>query len=214
MKEKDIDQSYKKILLVFAFASAIIFMNYASIEYVGKESYYWIEAENTDELYHDLHLMDDKDASGRKALVSNAESHSVNSYAVYNTNVDNDGKYQLWARLWASNACGNSYVVSMDQSNNSLVGNTDFMHAWHWVKGPSFQLTKGSHKLFLWNEEFGTRIDRFLLTTDPLYIPSGEGESNDFEITFEEKIPEFLVFSQEQAWKRKTVDGYFNIFLS
>jgi hypothetical protein len=213
MRHNIVLHRYRRAAFCVGFILVIAFINYTSIQSVGGESYYWLEAENTTQLYNDLVLIEDAEASGNKALVSDAESHNVNSYAVYDVNVGGDGIYQLWARLWASNACGNSCLVSIDQSNSFLVGNTDLMQAWHWVKGPAFQLTKGHHKLFLWNEEWGTRIDRFLLTTDQLYLPSKMGEGNDFEINFNADIPAFVVFDQGNPWQRRELAGDYKIYL-
>ncbi len=98
-----------------------------SIIRIGSKEYLWIEAEDPNELYNNLSIEKNSEASGNKNIVSTTQSHKVNSYAVYNFAVNNTGEYQLWARLYGENACANSYHVSIDNSSRFIIGNDDLM---------------------------------------------------------------------------------------
>jgi hypothetical protein len=130
MVEKPLNQFHNKLLLIIGGLLIVSFINYASIKhsYSGGKFYNWIEAENANEIHDQLFIIEGNEASGNKMIASKAKSHSINSYSVYNVSVGQDGEYQLWARLYGINACGNSYLVSVDNSNRYLVGNTDLMH--------------------------------------------------------------------------------------
>ena len=198
-----INGNCKKIIIISLIIISVFFLIINSIESIILKNYIWIEAENADELHNYLSVIDDAEASGKRAIVSATRSHEVNSYAVYNFTINSTGKYQLWARLYGYNACANSYHISIDNSNRFMIGNDDVMRTWHWLKCALFDLTPGNHKLYVWNEENQTRLDKILLTTDYYYIPSDKGESSNFEINFNENIPDFFICSKKEKWERK-----------
>ena len=63
--------------------------------------------------------------------------------------------------------------VSVDGSRPEVFGGDTSFKEWHWVKGPTFKLSAGKHRIELLNREDGVRLDEFLLTTDGGYRPVG-----------------------------------------
>jgi len=101
-------------------------------------------------------------------------SEKVKGSAIVPFRVAVPGKYLLHARCWWFDNCGNSFSVSIDDSNSLKLTDSTLKH-WHWValqKRP-FLLTAGEHQLVVANSEDGARIDQIMLTNDPEYVPQG-----------------------------------------
>ncbi len=104
----------------------------------------------------------------------------------YLVSFDEPGDYYLWIRGWGdSDSTGEGGNDSVHAGINGRISGTadkidNFPAGWHWsrhtrdnavavIKVPS----RGVHAINLWMREDGLAIDKFLLTMDESYAPSG-----------------------------------------
>jgi hypothetical protein len=95
------------------------------------------------------------------------------------------GTYTVWVRRWVPSVWG--YGLGGTKSDAAWIGVNDEpfavlddqggpTDAWTWVASANrVTLVPGAHTLRLRARENGYAIDRILLTTDPAYVPSGDG---------------------------------------
>ncbi|MFP4248619.1 MAG: hypothetical protein ACLFU7_03105 [Armatimonadota bacterium] len=91
--------------------------------------------------------------------------------AVYKINVPASGTYQLWARTWWYDSCGNSFFVIVDDKPSVYIEGPTYQ-TWHWVKGPKLTLSAGEHTIRIQNREDGARLDQFMLINNTQYVPT------------------------------------------
>jgi hypothetical protein len=93
--------------------------------------------------------------------------------ATYKVNAPASGTYYLWARVYWQNGCGNSVLVSVNDTERVL-GEDGLYDRWHWVGGSArVPLKAGANTIVLKNRETGVRVDQFYLTQDGGYTPTG-----------------------------------------
>ncbi len=95
------------------------------------------------------------------------------------------GTYRLWVRRWVPAAWG--YGLGGALSDSAWIGVDDgalavlddtvrATDAWVWVEAPApLPLSAGTHTLRLRARENGYAVDRLVLTTDPGFVPTGDG---------------------------------------
>lgn len=198
-------KNFKVLTYIIALSLSIIFITFFSIISITEKSYFWFEAENAEEIKNNFMIKNDKNASSEKAIFSNSISHVTNSFAKYILNLNQSGHFLIWLRFYGENGCGNSFLFSANNDKRFFVGNDDVIKQWHWIQGPSIELVRGKNELYIWNEEGGTGIDKFVITSDPYFIPSGKGESSDFEINFNNGIPKQLISTFGDDWTISTL---------
>ena len=158
------------------------------------------EAEDADEIIEGLRIVVDVNASNKKGIISDAPSHSVRAYAKYHINIPETGDYKFWARCRWDGACSNNFLVKMDDGNRDKFGGDPIYKMWIWSEGMEYNLTKGEHVFYVWNEENHAEMDKFLFTTDISNKPTGLGEFNSFTIDFEKNIPSDII-KYSKKWK-------------
>ena len=107
-------------------------------------------------------------------------------------NFNKTGQWHLWVRGWGdTNAVGEGGSDSIHFGlNNSLAATADkideFPPGWNWSKhtrdGKPATLSipsTGIHAVNAWMREDGLAIDKIVLTTDPLFVPAGDGPVDD-----------------------------------
>ncbi len=184
------------------FASTILlifFIIFYSIEKIGGNENIWIEAEDASKIEKGLDIFESDEASNSKAIVSKTQSHRIGAFASYEFNTMNNGDYYFWARTFWPGACSNSFKISVDKSNAYIIGNDNFLNNWHWIQKGKFELATGKHSITVYNEEFDAQLDKMLITSNPYFIPSGFGISSDFNITFEDGIPDFMISNTKNS---------------
>lgn len=112
--------------------------------------------------------------------------------ATYNVSFSNTGTYYVWLRVWADSENNNSVHVGInDRAQRSSTGiETSTYRSWTWMSGlmddnerASLLVRKpGIQTLNLWMREDGLLVDRILMTTDPSYVPSGNGPNESVRI--------------------------------
>jgi len=90
---------------------------------------------------------------------------------IYKINITQAGNYYFWARTNWYDSCGNSFFVILDNKPAVVIGEDGTYSVWHWVKGPIFNLTTGTHTLRIQNREDGAKLDQFMLIDIARYVP-------------------------------------------
>lgn len=127
-------------------------------------------------------------ASGGKALAiplgAQGEHYTADS-VTYRLNIPAAGTYYLWARVFWTSGCGNSFYVAFDAYRNRrlVLGGDNTYNAFHWITITDagndqshpfpLQLKKGVNLITLSVKESGVMVDQFLLTTDREKLPTG-----------------------------------------
>ncbi|GIK42475.1 MAG: hypothetical protein BroJett011_63080 [Chloroflexota bacterium] len=131
------------------------------------------------------------------------------------------GTYTVWLRGFPANAAGDSVhgglAPSATPSDLQLISMTGFtIRNWNWANASTNSeqatlvvSTPGPYTLTLWMREDGLRLDRLLLSTDPTYLPSGDGpaESQQTGEGFQlfaapvSKVQQALVVGRLEGWK-------------
>lgn len=91
--------------------------------------------------------------------------------ATYTCHVPADGSYTLWAYCLWGGVCTNAVYARIDRAPAVILGNDPYYAAWHWVRGTSWPLTRGTHTIILSNHSDGIAIQRLLLLSDPADRP-------------------------------------------
>lgn len=107
----------------------------------------------------------------RRPRATEETGPSDDGNAVYRINVPTAGTYQLWARTWWYDSCGNSFFIVVDNRPAVFIEGPTYQ-TWHWVKGPRLQLSAGQHTIRFQNREDGARMDQFMLINNTQYVPT------------------------------------------
>ena len=91
--------------------------------------------------------------------------------ARFKVKVPTAGVYQLWARTWWYDSCGNSFFIVVDSNPATYIEDATYQ-TWHWVKGPKLTLSAGEHTIRFQNREDGARLDQFMLINSTRYVPT------------------------------------------
>ena len=91
--------------------------------------------------------------------------------ALFELEVEEPGLYYPWARVWWTDSCGDSIVVSIqceDEQEPTRWEITDGTHAWwHWLRlagSGGVELKRGTYAVIVENREDGARLSRILFS--------------------------------------------------
>ena len=138
------------------------------------ESYTWLKASMRK-------VSDSAAAKGAYMEIPLQRPHAVeegkpfdDGSVTFKINVPQAGRYQLWARAWWYDGCGNSFFVMVDDLSAAKAKslNDSTYQKWHWVRGHKYNLSAGYHLIRFQNREDGARLDQFLLTTSSRFVPT------------------------------------------
>ena len=94
----------------------------------------------------------------------------VGGKVTFTVDIKQRGTYRLWARVWWTDSCGNTFGVVVDDGKQATLGDDGTCNSWQWVclKGDAgvFRLPKGEHTIEFRNTEDGVRLDEILLSTN------------------------------------------------
>jgi hyaluronate lyase len=143
----------------------------------------------------DMSIGSDAKASGGGYI----SAPSGGGTATFTFNVGEDGDYLLWGRVVATDTSHNSFLVSVDGSQEDVwhllyEGGLGADWAWDAVSRQGaggfdapeedpwiLPLAAGAHTVVVRNRENGTRLDRLLLTNDLALHPDGLGQCSPEE---------------------------------
>ena len=99
----------------------------------------------------------------------------------YSINVPKVGNYTLWARVFTPNEGSRNIYIAMDDEAYQFIDAPGLFDEWYWMPMKTVQLTEGEHELNIIYRQAGVGLDRFILTSDNNYIPSGLGVNPLFQ---------------------------------
>jgi hypothetical protein len=114
------------------------------------------------------------------ALVSGEEMHG-SALATYNFNLEKDGDYFIWGRLWTADITSNRFWFQVDGGDWHIwrltVGTIWYWHKFHidqmYDSPLHFTFTAGPHQLVIANYVPGARLDKLYITSEPNDTPPG-----------------------------------------
>ncbi|NQX58652.1 heparin/heparin-sulfate lyase HepB [Paenibacillus qinlingensis] len=95
--------------------------------------------------------------------------------ALISINLPSAASYAIWARVYSTDGGNDSYYFAYDQSAYALKSMTVVKPEWQWIKMDTLQFTQGAHALKIKYRENNFKIDRFVVTGNLLYTPTGMG---------------------------------------
>lgn len=91
--------------------------------------------------------------------------------ATYRFHVPRDGQYHVWAYCLWHDACSNAIFARFDDLEKAIIGNDPTYNEWHWVRGFSIHLERGTHTLKLSNHSDNVAVQKLFLTNSDLMKP-------------------------------------------
>lgn len=91
--------------------------------------------------------------------------------------VETAGNYIFWGRAKWLDDCGDSFYVQVDSGPKRVFGEHGTEGQWKWFKlsGAKFNLSKGSHTLYIHGREDGALLDKVILLHESSgYVPQGK----------------------------------------
>lgn len=107
----------------------------------------------------------------------------------YNLDVQEDGMYNVWVHLYSRDSGTRAFNYNFDGATFALREAEYDPPAWRWMLMGSKFLSKGKHTMGFIHRHKLTPIDKFIITTEPDFNPTGEPVSK----------PEFLPETGESA---------------
>ena len=144
----------------------------------------WLEAESAKDqaAFAPFVTQSDPTASNDEYIVipngvGNKNMDSVSSAGLtYNFNMS--GNVNIWVRVYTPNAEDDSFWFKVDDESYTSQNHYQTVSDWGWIKiKENLLLSSDAHVLSLAAREDGTKIDKFLITTDLDYSPIGKGEN-------------------------------------
>ena len=102
----------------------------------------------------------------------------------FDMDITTTGDYYAWVRVWAPDRNANSVHVGVDGATHpgSKGIQTQTLGSWVWLQQARGNgalthtiSTAGIHTFHVWMREDGAVVDKAIVTTDPNFVPSGEG---------------------------------------
>ena len=93
--------------------------------------------------------------------------------AAYRFHIPQTARYTPWMYCLWQDPCSNAVFVRFNDTDPFILGNDPVYHEWHWVRGPAFELIRGTHTLTLANHSDHIALGRMMLLSDPADRPDG-----------------------------------------
>ncbi|RZK16371.1 MAG: hypothetical protein EOO43_14560, partial [Flavobacterium sp.] len=202
MMELKIRAFYQKLIISSILVIISAFIVATSLRKIFLKNEIWIEAEDTKQILQPLRTSNFDGASKGAGITAQGNHFVTEGFAKYAFNIEKEGEYVIWGRCYWPTVCNNSFQISVDRAPLQVLGEDPTTKIWHWIRGPKYRLGRGKHELVLWNREEGSRIDKFLITSDPGYVPEGMGTSNSLSEDFQENSGlEKFAFLNRNRWR-------------
>ncbi len=104
--------------------------------------------------------------------ITNKDDINTNSSIEYTFSVDTNANFSLFARTNCPTSSNDSYWFKVD-TNNYYMKMGLVTDGWEWKTLGNFDLTKGSHTLYISYRETGAMLDKLCITSLMYYEPSG-----------------------------------------
>jgi hypothetical protein len=104
--------------------------------------------------------------------------------AEYSFEINEAGDYKIWGRCFALSGSEDSFFLFIDDEQDTLTWhlNEDFYNEWKWQTVSHdrleqvFPLDVGTHKIVFIKRDQNSRLDKMILTKDPVFEPVGKEE--------------------------------------
>ncbi|MBN1926121.1 MAG: T9SS type A sorting domain-containing protein, partial [Prolixibacteraceae bacterium] len=137
----------------------------------------WLEAEcgAVGSLWN---ITTDPNASNNKYVTVKSGNNSADAAPAnatgqisYTFNVNESGKYSMYARVICPNANDDSFWLKMDNGSFSRWNDITPSSTWIWVKYPNpYTLSTGSHTFTVGYREDGAKLDKLLFSTEDIEL--------------------------------------------
>ncbi len=98
--------------------------------------------------------------------------------ASYRFYIPQIGKYEIWAYCLWFDVCSNAVFARIDGMEKAVLGNDPIYNQWHWARGFSLNLERGTHTLILSNHSDHIALQKIL------FINSAFVKPDDCKIVF------------------------------
>jgi len=151
----------------------------ATIEPPEAKNHFEYEAEGGDITYP-MQIMNDVSASGGKYVeVPQEYPDDSNAKVVFTFTVAEEADFVVWGRIQSGDHLHDSFKVIMDEQPE-VVWHISGNYSWTWdqvyeYNGDDpvvFHLTAGTHTLGIKNREWGSKLDKIIVTSDLSFHPS------------------------------------------
>jgi hypothetical protein len=162
-----------KITLIFL---CIIMFCYSAISRHGGESYN-ISVDLGSPLSivwpFEVAVVDDKGEKGLRIgpKIGRGWKGEAGGEASYRFYIPQSGKYEIWAYCWWFDVCSNAVFARIDGMEKAVLGNDPIYNQWHWVRGFSLNLERGTHTLILSNHSDHIALQKILFTNSAFVKP-------------------------------------------
>jgi len=119
--------------------------------------------------------------------------------ATYKFYVPQKAEYHIWGYCLWFDECANAVFIKIDDLDKAILGNDPVYRKWHWVRGFSVKLEKGTHTLVLSNHSDHIAIQKLLMNT------SGNNGPEKSEVVFRTY---FMMVLTVAIWVILTAGGY------
>ena len=147
-----------------------------------------------------LCLMVPDDAAEPAGLKVSGARHS------YVVDIDEEGTYDAWFRVYWTHSCANSLWISINGGVQQKVTDKVFSE-WHWLKGPAARMEKGRNMLALSNREDGAHIDQIALARQGRTPVPAKAVLKPTVIPMDPDAPPYRMFFQIPVRHRFVWDG-------
>lgn len=123
------------------------------------------------------------------------------------------GTYYLWLRTQAPTSNDDALYISID-TQKPAAQSTGSGSTWRWSKRSVTIKTAGLHTVSFWMQKDGLYVDRFLLTINKSYVPSGAGPAESALTTVTSGVqfaalaaPDAIILAADAAETTETENG-------
>lgn len=92
--------------------------------------------------------------------------------ATYSFYVPYEDKYYFWVYSLWFDVCANAVFAKIDDLDRAIIGNDPIYNKWHWVRGFTAHLSKGTHKLILSNHSDHISLQNLYISNSALFVPN------------------------------------------
>jgi len=132
---------------------------------------------------------DDSEASGGQYIHGTSGAAEEGS-AEYTFQIAEAGIYVIWGRCYALSLIEDSFIIQVDGNDKLVWKLNQNYNTWLWQKvnddedEQDFYLDVGQHTLKVIKRENNARLDKMLITKDPLYQPEGKEEGAALSVNY------------------------------
>ncbi len=126
------------------------------------------------------------------------ETSSVAGQVIFSFEIEKEDNYTVLAKVFWKDGGSNSFWIALDTMPYARLGNDGKEGEWIYVKGPSWKLKAGKHKLTVREREKGAAISSIILSPVPEYMSNELVFKNTVMVMDSSSFKEGRYYSQDQ----------------